>query len=242
MNSRLVGVREIAKLLSVTRQRADQLVRIKDFPDPVAELKSGRVWKRSTVVRWAKEAGRSVPWATVELELEQLPQGPAASAANRYRAVWEITRMKALGRNPEEVPRDREYAHTHALAAARQIDPSFAIDMPSEVDDEADARTDPMRRMIFKGADLWFARAGDDNRGYWHIEWDGYEWWVRQCFVADGSGWNLLDRRSLGFTRPGAELKPFLQRALMATELELPADIAEHLLQSAIARTGQAFQ
>lgn len=66
--------------------------------------------------------------------------------------------------------------------------PSFA--MPSEADDQADSITDPIRRMIFKGADLWFARAGDDRRGYCHIEWDGYEWWVRQCFIADGSGWN----------------------------------------------------
>jgi len=240
MNFRLVGVREISKLLGVSRQRADQLVRIKDFPDPVAELTSGRVWKRSTVIRWAKDADRSVPWATVELELEQLPQGPTGSASSRYRAVWEITRMKALGRNPEEVPRTREYAHAVALAAARQVDPSFAVAMPSEVDDEADARTDPMRRMIFNSADLWFARAGDDHRGYWHIEWDGYEWWVRQCFIADGSGWNLLDRRSLGFTRPGPELEPFLQRALIETEL--PSDIADELLRSAVARADQPFR
>ncbi len=133
---RLVGVREVGKLLSVSRQRADQLVRTKGFPDPIAELASGRIWERGAVVRWARETGRSIPWATVELELEQLPQGPPGSAANIYRDVWTITRMQALGRDPKGVSPTLEFAHEQALTSAREIDPSFDTPMPAEVDED----------------------------------------------------------------------------------------------------------
>lgn len=55
----LVGVQEIAKLLGVTRQRVDRITRThKDFPTPVAELASGRVWKRADIEAWAKRTGR----------------------------------------------------------------------------------------------------------------------------------------------------------------------------------------
>ena len=136
MTTRLVGVREIAKLLSLSRQRADQLVRTKGFPDPVAELASGRIWERAAVVRWARETGRSVPWATVELELEQLPTGPPGSAVNYYRDVWTMVRLQGLGRDPKGVPDSREFAHEEALVAARNVDPSFNIGMPEAVDEE----------------------------------------------------------------------------------------------------------
>lgn len=135
MQPRLVGVREIAKLLGVTRQRADQLSRTKGFPEPVAELATGRIWYRAEAVAWAKESGRSVPWATVELELEQIPKGPPGSAEMAYRSVWEIIRLNALGRHPEAVPLTLEYAHEQALEAARKIDPGVEISMPKGVDD-----------------------------------------------------------------------------------------------------------
>lgn len=134
--ARLVGVREVGKLLGVSRQRADQLVRTKDFPDPIAELASGRIWERAAVVRWARDTGRSVPWATVELELEQLPKGAPGSAANVYRDVWTMTRLQALGREPKGVPQTREFAHEQALAAAREVDSSFDAALPTEVDEE----------------------------------------------------------------------------------------------------------
>ena len=54
MSSRLVGLSEIATMLGVSRQRADQLVRdYEDFPAPVAELASGRIWETSAVEAWA---------------------------------------------------------------------------------------------------------------------------------------------------------------------------------------------
>jgi predicted DNA-binding transcriptional regulator AlpA len=235
---RLVGVREIAKLLGTSRQRADQLVRVKGFPDPVAELASGRCWARSAVVRWAQRDGRSVPWATVELELEQLPHGPAGGAANIYRAVWEIVRMKALGKNAIGAPRTREGAHTIALAAAREVDPAFDAEAPDEVDDLEDESASPSR-MLFRGAELWFVRAGDDQRGYWHLEWDGYEWWLRECFTADGSGWNQRSRRALGWCTPGVGLEGFLGAELAASSA--PTDISKELLRLAVAHVPEAL-
>jgi len=55
MTHHLVGVTEIAKMLGVTRQRADQLTRAyADFPEPEVELAAGRVWKRTAVERWMR--------------------------------------------------------------------------------------------------------------------------------------------------------------------------------------------
>ena len=54
MSSRLVRLSEIATMLDVSRQRADQLVRdYEDFPAPVAELASGRIWETTAVDAWA---------------------------------------------------------------------------------------------------------------------------------------------------------------------------------------------
>lgn len=231
MARRFVGVREIAKLLGTSRQRADQLARTKTFPDPIVELASGRIWARSDVVHWAKSDGRSVPWATVELELEQLPEGPAGSAANIYRMVWETGRMKALSRNPTDGPRTREEAHCHALASARQTDPGFDTHMPAEVDDEADETPDPTRAIVNR--DRW-VRTGDDSRGYWLLEWQrhwngSYAWWLWQYFVAEGIGWNVRDHpKLLGHCTPGTALEPFLRDEL--TEADTPTDVGERLV------------
>ncbi|MFP5255595.1 MAG: hypothetical protein ACLGI8_07065 [Acidimicrobiia bacterium] len=54
----LMGVTEIADLLSVSRQRADQLSRAEGFPEPIGEIAAGRIWERADVERWARETGR----------------------------------------------------------------------------------------------------------------------------------------------------------------------------------------
>ena len=55
MTGHLVGLTEIASILGVTRQRAGQLVRdYDDFPPPVADLASGRIWETVAVEAWAK--------------------------------------------------------------------------------------------------------------------------------------------------------------------------------------------
>jgi predicted DNA-binding transcriptional regulator AlpA len=42
----------------VSRQRADQLTRTERFPEPVAVLSAGRIWRRADVEAWARETGR----------------------------------------------------------------------------------------------------------------------------------------------------------------------------------------
>jgi predicted DNA-binding transcriptional regulator AlpA len=49
----VVGVREIAAVLGVSRQRVYQLIEsYDDFPAPVATLALGRVWSRAAVEAW----------------------------------------------------------------------------------------------------------------------------------------------------------------------------------------------
>lgn len=56
------GVAEIAQILGVTRQRAQQLTRRSDFPAFVEELASGHLWDRAQVAAfgrtWKRQTGR----------------------------------------------------------------------------------------------------------------------------------------------------------------------------------------
>lgn len=62
MTHHLVGVAEIAELLGVSRQRVDEITRTHaDFPVPEAELRSGRIWKRADVEKWAKVRAAKKP-------------------------------------------------------------------------------------------------------------------------------------------------------------------------------------
>ena len=55
----LVGLTEIAEALDLSRQRVDQIVRSDPtFPEPVAVISAGRIWRRSDVERWARRVGR----------------------------------------------------------------------------------------------------------------------------------------------------------------------------------------
>ena len=58
----LVGVTELAQLLGVSRQRASELARSRDFPAPIAVLRSGPVWRKTAIARhvgkWERRPGR----------------------------------------------------------------------------------------------------------------------------------------------------------------------------------------
>lgn len=57
----LVGTAEIAQMLGVVRQYVHRLSQEDPtFPQPVAELAAGRVWKRDDVEKWATATGREV--------------------------------------------------------------------------------------------------------------------------------------------------------------------------------------
>lgn len=55
----LVGAHEIRVMLGVSRQRVNQIVNTKGFPDPVAKLAQGGVWLRRDVLKWMRDTGRS---------------------------------------------------------------------------------------------------------------------------------------------------------------------------------------
>jgi hypothetical protein len=57
----LVGAKEVALLLGVTRQRVNKIVHTHtEFPCPIGKLAAGRVWNRKDVIEWAKRTGRRV--------------------------------------------------------------------------------------------------------------------------------------------------------------------------------------
>jgi predicted DNA-binding transcriptional regulator AlpA len=51
---RLMRLVDIAELLGVSKQRADQLRNGHDFPDPVDRWARGDLWAASDVRRWAR--------------------------------------------------------------------------------------------------------------------------------------------------------------------------------------------
>lgn len=66
----LVGTYEIRHLLGVSRQRAFMVSCRDGFPKPVAELASGRIWRRGDVVAWVRlhhpEAYARIMWREAE--------------------------------------------------------------------------------------------------------------------------------------------------------------------------------
>jgi predicted DNA-binding transcriptional regulator AlpA len=58
----LIGVYEIAARLGLSRQRVYKLIETHlDFPKPIAELHSGRIWKASDIDRWASKWAKREP-------------------------------------------------------------------------------------------------------------------------------------------------------------------------------------
>ena len=52
----LMGISELrVRFGGVSRQRADQLTRRADFPNPLADLAQGRIWLGADVERWLKQ-------------------------------------------------------------------------------------------------------------------------------------------------------------------------------------------
>src|SRR5258708_1562783 len=57
----LVGTAEVAELLGVTKQTlSNWRSRGSSFPPPIAELRSGPVWKRDDIAAWGKSVGKQI--------------------------------------------------------------------------------------------------------------------------------------------------------------------------------------
>lgn len=57
----LVGAYEIRDMLGVTRQRVQQIVNTKGFPDPVVSLRMGKAWLKADVEAWVRDNRRAAP-------------------------------------------------------------------------------------------------------------------------------------------------------------------------------------
>ncbi|WP_232344000.1 helix-turn-helix transcriptional regulator [Actinoplanes awajinensis] len=53
-DSSLMGAREIADRMGLSRQRVQQLAERPDFPAPVALLRMGRVWRTTEIESWLR--------------------------------------------------------------------------------------------------------------------------------------------------------------------------------------------
>lgn len=59
MTEVLVGTKEVAALLGVSRQRVNRIAQTHSgFPRPVGRLAAGRVWKRKDILEWATKRGQ----------------------------------------------------------------------------------------------------------------------------------------------------------------------------------------
>ncbi|MFY1704607.1 MULTISPECIES: helix-turn-helix transcriptional regulator [Micromonospora] len=52
---RVMGAAEIAEYLGVSRQWVEVLSKRRDFPEPSATLKAGRIWRTEDIEQWAAE-------------------------------------------------------------------------------------------------------------------------------------------------------------------------------------------
>jgi len=56
----LMGSAEIGRMLGVSRQRVQQLIKRADWPAPEVTLEMGKVWDRHKIEAWAREHGRPI--------------------------------------------------------------------------------------------------------------------------------------------------------------------------------------
>jgi predicted DNA-binding transcriptional regulator AlpA len=89
----LVGVAEVAQLLRVSRQRVSELARARNFPKPIAHLKSGPIWRRTQITA-------------------HLGRGPSKPGRPRRKGGWEI--VDSSGRSHGVFPSQAE-----AIAAVK---------------------------------------------------------------------------------------------------------------------------
>lgn len=78
----LGGMAELARLLSLSRQRVQQLANKEGFPEPVAVLEMGKIWHLRDVRQWADRTNRAMT-STAGQTAPGIPSGrrPVVGAA-----------------------------------------------------------------------------------------------------------------------------------------------------------------
>jgi chromosome partitioning protein len=98
-DDQLLGLAEAAELLQTTRQALGNWRQRKaGFPEPVVELRSGPVWRRASLSKWADENGIAVA-AAQESETPSVVAGPGTTVAlmNMKGGVGKSTLTANLG-------------------------------------------------------------------------------------------------------------------------------------------------
>src|SRR2546430_17365174 len=87
----LVGLSEVADLLGTSRQAVAnwRQKRQGGFPEPIAKLKSGPIWRRTDIVDWAAANGKAI--------IEATSDNGAAKPGRRGTTVGLINMKGAVG-------------------------------------------------------------------------------------------------------------------------------------------------
>src|SRR4051812_37967952 len=94
----LVGLAEVSQMLSVSKQAvANWRARQTGFPAPVAELKSGPVWRVDEIVDWAEEQNLAVQPSTPIGDNGQVRRGLTVAVVNMKGGVGKSTLTFNLG-------------------------------------------------------------------------------------------------------------------------------------------------
>jgi hypothetical protein len=83
--SRLRGSAELQYMLGVSRQRISQLTTAAGFPEPLAELRTGKVWDVEDVKAWARRVGRDLRELPESWPFDVAEVGFGTSGSGRYR-------------------------------------------------------------------------------------------------------------------------------------------------------------
>lgn len=133
----LVGVREVAELLGVSKQRVDQLRQREDFPKPLARLASGPVWDALMLTHflagWERKSGRPprelqlTITETVGLSDPPVDVTPVEPSARERRAVKDLrqaqTEAARVKRDAERLVRDAKRGTMRKVSPAPKRKP-----------------------------------------------------------------------------------------------------------------------
>ncbi len=94
----LVGTAEVAEMLDITKQTlTNWRTRNSLFPPPIAELRSGPVWRRQDIVEWGKSVGRQLRDGTAKPKAARKRDAVVVAVVNMKGGVGKSTVTANLG-------------------------------------------------------------------------------------------------------------------------------------------------
>ena len=93
----LVGAQEVSELLQVSRQRVHQLIRDQTFPNPVADLAAGLIWRGEDIEQWRDTMRPSTPAQSTHRRPTPPPRDPERPQDD----PWDADAVRLLLGKPE---------------------------------------------------------------------------------------------------------------------------------------------